>query len=190
MPPDGRPPFRADHIGSLLRPAALRQAFRRRSAGAVDERGRASDSTAPYVAGKVSRREPITLDEFRFVSGITEATPKITMPAPSTMHFYRYTQDGEAGVYGDPAEFFADLGKVYQAEIADLARAGCRYVQLDEVALAILCDPAARAKVQSGGEDPDRLVDLYVSAINQAAKNAPPQVTVGVHVCRGNYKGM
>ncbi|OGA11727.1 MAG: hypothetical protein A3D95_05620 [Betaproteobacteria bacterium RIFCSPHIGHO2_12_FULL_69_13] len=249
MPPDGRPPFRADHIGSLLRPAALRQAFRRRSAGEIgeaelraaqdaairevmklqadcglevatdgefrrisywekfvrltaglvvkdamfrfhDEQGRASDFTAPYVAGKVSRREPITLDEFRFVSGITEATPKITMPAPSTMHFYRYTQYGEPGVYGDPAEFFADLGKVYQAEIADLARAGCRYVQLDEVALAILCDPAARAKVQSGGEDPDRLVDLYVSAINQAAKNAPPQVTVGVHVCRGNYKGM
>src|SRR3972149_3106129 len=124
MPPDGRPPFRADHIGSLLRPAALRQAFRRRSAGEDGGAGRASFSPAPYAAGRGSRREPITLDEFRFVSGITEATPKITMPAPSTMHFYRYTQYGEPGVYGDPAEFFADLGKGYQAETADLARAG------------------------------------------------------------------
>jgi len=83
-----------------------------------------------------------------------------------------------------------DLGKVYQAEIASLAKAGCRYVQLDEVAVAILCDPAAREKVKAAGEDPDRLVDLYVDAINEAVKNRPPQVTVGVHVCRGNYKGM
>jgi len=70
------------------------------------------------------------------------------------------------------------------------AAAGCRYVQLDEVAVAILCDPAARDKVKAKGADPDRLVDLYIDAINEAVKNRPPQVTVGVHVCRGNYKGM
>jgi methionine synthase II (cobalamin-independent) len=104
------------------------------------------------------------------------------------MHFYRFTDWGSA--YRDAEAFFSDLGKVYQAEIADLAQAGCRYVQLDEVAVAILCDPAAREKVKAAGEDPDRLVDLYIDAINQAVKNRPPQVTVGVHVCRGNYKGM
>ena len=109
------------------------------------------------------------------------------MPAPSTMHFYRFT---DWGVYGDVREFFAALGKIYQAEIADLAAAGCRYVQLDEVAVAILCDPAARDKVKAKGADPERLVDLYIDAINQAVKHRPPQVTVGVHVCRGNYKGM
>jgi 5-methyltetrahydropteroyltriglutamate--homocysteine methyltransferase len=79
---------------------------------------------------------------------------------------------------------------VYQAEIADLAKAGCRYVQLDEVAVAILCDPAAREKVKAAGENSDRLVDLYIDAINEAVKNRPAGVTVGVHVCRGNYKGM
>ena len=73
---------------------------------------------------------------------------KVTMPAPSTMHFYRFTDWG--GAYDSAEEFFADLGKVYQAEIADLAKAGCRYVQLDEVAVAILCDPAAREKVKGG----------------------------------------
>ena len=66
------------------------------------------------------------------------------------MHFYRFTDWGSA--YRDAADFFAELGKVYQAEIADLAKAGCRYVQLDEVAVAILCDPAAREKVKAGGE--------------------------------------
>jgi 5-methyltetrahydropteroyltriglutamate--homocysteine methyltransferase len=63
-------------------------------------------------------------------------------------------------------------------------------VQLDEVAVAILCDPAAREKVSAAGEDPDRLVDLYIDAINEAVRGRPPHVTVGVHVCRGNYKGM
>ena len=104
------------------------------------------------------------------------------------MHFYRFTDWGSA--YDKAENFFRDLGTVYQAEIADLAKAGCRYVQLDEVAVAILCDPAAREKVKAAGEDSDRLVDLYIDAINEAVKNRPAGVTVGVHVCRGNYKGM
>jgi 5-methyltetrahydropteroyltriglutamate--homocysteine methyltransferase len=231
-----RPPFRADHIGSLLRPKRLREAFRNLSGKELravqdecirdvvrlqqdcglevvtdgefrrlsywekfvrltrglevrdaqftfhDAKGHESKFTAPYVAGKVSRGEPITLDEFAFPN------QKITMPAPSTMHFYRLTDWGSA--YGDAEQFFVDLGKVYQAEISDLAKAGCRYVQLDEVAIAILCDPAAREKVRAAGEDPDRLVDLYIEAINQAARNKPAGMTIGVHVCRGNYKGM
>ena len=230
------PPFRADHIGSLLRPRRLRDAFRtlsgeqlravqdecireavklqedcglevvtdgefrrlsywekfvRLTAGlevrdAVftfhDAAGHESKFTAPYVSGRVERREPITLDEFQFKH------QKITMPAPSTMHFYRFADWGSA--YRDAAEFFAELGKVYQQEMADLAKKGCRYVQLDEVAVAILCDPAAREKVKAGGEDPDRLVDLYIEAINQAVRHRPAGMTVGVHVCRGNYKGM
>jgi 5-methyltetrahydropteroyltriglutamate--homocysteine methyltransferase len=143
-----------------------------------DAEGHESKFTAPYVSGKVSRSEPITLDELGF------GNTKITMPAPSTMHFYRHNDWGSA--YDSAEAFFRDLGKVYQAEIADLAKAGCKYVQLDEVAVAILCDPAAREKVK----DADRLVDLYIDAINEAVKNRPPGMTIGVHVCRGNYKGM
>src|SRR5438093_13240009 len=243
------PPFRADHIGSLLRPKKLREAFRKHANGELPERelrttqddcirevlalqeqcglpvvtdgefrrisywekfvrltaglevrnavfkfhaqaGHESDSTAPYVHSKVSRRAPITVDEFRFVKPHTARTAKITMPAPSTMHFYRFTDWGERSAYRDAAAFFADLGKVYQAEIAELGAAGCRYVQLDEVAVAILCDPAARDKVRAAGEDPDRLVDLYIDAINEAVRNRPKSMAIGLHVCRGNYKGM
>lgn len=230
------PPYRADHIGSLLRPKKLREAFRtlsgrelravqdecireviqlQRACGlevltdgefrrisywekfvrltrglevkdAVftfhDADGHESKFTAPYVSGKVSRSEPITLDELGFGNN------KITMPAPSTMHFYRFADWGSA--YDDAAAFFRDLGKVYQAEIVDLAQAGCRYVQLDEVAVAILCDPAARENVKARGGEPDALIDLYIEAINEAVKSRPSGVTVGVHVCRGNYKGM
>jgi 5-methyltetrahydropteroyltriglutamate--homocysteine methyltransferase len=234
-------PYHADHIGSLLRPRALRDAFRKHAVGEMtdaafraaqdeairevvrlqrdcglqvftdgefrrisywekfvrltkglevkdavfafhDAKGHESKFTAPYVKGEVSRAEPITLDELGFGNN------KITMPAPSTMHFYRFTDWGSA--YDSAEAFFKDLGKVYQAEIADLAAAGCKYVQLDEVAVAILCDPVARAKVKGAGGDPDKLVDLYVDAINHAVRNRPKEVTVGVHVCRGNYKGM
>jgi len=227
---------RADHIGSLLRPKKLREAFRNLKGDALraaqdeavrevvrlqqdcglqvitdgefrrvsywekfvrltkglevrdadftfhDAEGHESKFTAPYVSGKVSRSQPITLDEFGF------GNTKITMPAPSTMHFYRFTDWGSA--YDKAEAFFRDLGKVYQAEMADLAKAGCKYVQIDEVAVAILCDPAARAKVRAKGEDPDRLVDLYIDALNEAVKGKPAGMTVGVHVCRGNYKGM
>jgi 5-methyltetrahydropteroyltriglutamate--homocysteine methyltransferase len=228
--------IRADHVGSLLRPKQLREAFRSLSGDALrrvqdecirdvvrlqrdcglevvtdgefrrisywekfvrltrglevkdavftfrDAEGHESKFTAPYVSGKVSRAEPIALDELGFGNN------KVTMPAPSTMHFYRFTDWGRA--YDSAEAFFRDLGKVYQAEIADLAKAGCRYVQLDEVAVAILCDPAARDKVKAKGADPDRLVDLYIDAINEALENRPSGMAVGVHVCRGNYKGM
>ena len=219
--PVGRPPFRADHIGSLLRPPELRQAFRDVLARKIDEakfraiqdaairnvvrlqedaglqvvndgeyrrgsywgrfveltdglavkealykfhddHGHELDFTAPYVTGKVRRGRPIAVDEIEFVRGVTKATPKVTLPAPSTMHFYRGRQYADPGAYPSPQAFFADLGKVYQEEIAALGRSGARYVKLDEVALAMLCDPAARAKVQAEGEDPEALVDLYV----------------------------
>jgi len=247
--PDGRPPFRADHIGSLLRPQALRKAFRDHAAGTLsddafraaqdaairdvvklqadcglematdgefrrisywekfvrltdglvvkeanfkfhDAHGHESDFTAPYAEAKVGRSAPITLDEFAFLNAETRATTKITMPAPSTMHLYRYRDFADPKVYPDARAFFVDLGRVYQQEIADLAKAGCRYVQLDEVALAMLCDPAARDKVHADGVDPEALVDLYVDAINVAVKDLPADMVIGVHMCRGNYKGM
>jgi 5-methyltetrahydropteroyltriglutamate--homocysteine methyltransferase len=240
-------PCRADHIGSLLRPKKLREAFRSFSARKIpqaalrdaqdeairdvvrlqedcglqvvtdgefrrisywekfvrltrglevkdadftfhDQEGHESKFTAPYVSGRVGRGAPITLDEYAFLKKNTKKSSKITMPAPSTMHFYRFTDWGSA--YDSAEAFFRDLGKVYQAEIAELAKAGCKYVQLDEVAVAILCDPAARDKVKAKGGDPDRLVDLYIDAINEAVKGRPKGMTVGVHVCRGNYKGM
>ena len=240
----GQPPTRADHIGSLLRPRKLRDAFRKHAAKAMsdadfraaqdeairdvvklqedcglqvvtdgefrrisywekfvrltqglvvkeavfkfhDEHGHESDFTAPGNLSTHVRR-----GEVGFLRKCTGRVGKVTMPSPSTMHFYRFTDWGDGKAYADPAAFFVDLGKVYQQEIAELAAAGCKYVQLDEVAIAILCDPAAREKVKKAGGNPDQLVDLYIEAINQAVKGKPEGVTVGVHVCRGNYKGM
>jgi 5-methyltetrahydropteroyltriglutamate--homocysteine methyltransferase len=245
----GRPPARADHIGSLLRPANLRHAFRDFNAGKLkeqefraiqdeaildivrlqeevglevvndgefrrgsywgrfvqltsglavndaafkfhDDQGHEVDFTAPHVIGKVRRGRPIAVDEVAFLHRVSRKILKVTLPSPSTMHFYRGSRYADRGIYDSPSAFFADLARVFREEIADLANAGARYVQLDEVPLAMLCDPAVREKVKRDGQDPDRLVDLYVDAINQVVANRPPNVVVGVHMCRGNFKGL
>jgi 5-methyltetrahydropteroyltriglutamate--homocysteine methyltransferase len=244
----GRPPFRADHIGSLLRPAALKQAFKDHAAGRVDDaafariqddcirdvvrlqqetglqvvtdgefrrgsywarfvartegftikpavfkfrddHGHEVEFTAPYATARIRRTQPLALDEFAFLRDVTAATPKITLPSPSTMHFYRCNDYADPKAYADVGAFFTDLGRVFQEEIADLVRAGCRYVQIDEVAIALLCDPAIRAKVEAAGSKPDELVDHYIDAINKAVASAPDDVVFGVHMCRGNFKG-
>ena len=93
------------------------------------------------------------------------------------------------GLYDSPRAFFRDLAKIYRADIADLAAAGCRYIQLDEVALAMLCDPAVRGQVSADGSDVAELIDLYVEAIAEAVSGAPAGMSSGVHMCRGNFKG-
>ncbi len=245
---NGRPPFRADHVGSLLRPAALRQAFRRQAAGDIGERefaaiqdtairdvvalqeevglevvtdgefrrgsywgrfvdridgfairpallkfrddhGHEVDFTAPYATAELARTRPLALDEFVFLRGVARGTPKITLPSPSNMHFYRCTDFAAGDAYADVGSFFTDLTAIYRQEIAELAAAGCRYVQLDEVAIALLCDPAIRRSIEAAGDKPDVLVDLYVDAINQSVASCPADVAVGVHMCRGNLKG-
>ena len=102
---------------------------------------------AEGATAKLARTQPLAADEFAFLRQVARATPKITMPAPSTMHFYRCGDFADPKVYADAESFFADLARIYREEIADLAEAGCRYIQLDEVAVAMLCDPAIREKV-------------------------------------------
>src|SRR5262249_49183076 len=147
------------------------------------------DFTAPYACAPIKRSQSLALDEFEFVRGVARVTPKITLPAPSTMHFFRFSDFADRNVYGDTEAFFDDLAAVYREEIADLVRAGCRYIQLDEVAVALLCDPAIRAKVEAAGGDPDALVDAYIDGLNGALAGCPAQVAVGVHMCRGNFRG-
>jgi 5-methyltetrahydropteroyltriglutamate--homocysteine methyltransferase len=154
-----------------------------------DDHGHEVDFTATYAASRIGRVQALAADEFAFLRGVTAAVPKITMPAPSTMHFYRCTDFADPAVYAEASAFFADLAQVYRAEITELAAAGCRYIQLDEVAVAMLCDPAIRARIAAAGQKPDALVDLYIGAINDCVAGAPADLATGVHMCRGNFRG-
>jgi len=245
------PPFHADHVGSLLRPRALTQAFRRAADGEIgreqfralqddairgivdvqaevglpiatdgefrrssywshfvesvegltvkeslfsfhDQHGHAQSFTAPHVSGKVHRARPISTTEFAFLAPAARArglTPKITLPSPPTMHFWRGRAGIDASAYDGPEAFFADLAQVYREEIAALGNLGCTYVQLDEVPLAMLCDPAVREQLTARGEDPAALVGLYIRAFNDALRDKPAGMTAAMHMCRGNYRG-
>jgi 5-methyltetrahydropteroyltriglutamate--homocysteine methyltransferase len=105
------------------------------------------------------------------------------------MHFLRFSDFADPAAYGDIETFFADLVAVFAQEIADLVAAGCRYLQIDEIAIALLCDRAIRDRVAGTGGDPDALVDRYIDAINGAVAACPDHVSIGVHLCRGNFRG-
>jgi 5-methyltetrahydropteroyltriglutamate--homocysteine methyltransferase len=248
MAPDVKtnPPFRAEHIGSLLRPRELKDAFGKRSEigeasyreilercivdairmqeevglqsitdgefrrvawsmGFVsalegfeyksslfefqDGAGNAQRWDTCRAIARIRRSRGITTDEFAFVRSRTRHTPKITMPAPSFIHFFRLSDCAEKSVYPDLAQFWSDLVTIYQDELAALARLGATYVQLDEVPIAMLCDEEVRAKVRAHGEDPDALVSCYVDAVNRILEKRPPGMTIGMHLCRGNLRG-
>lgn len=245
-------PFRADHVGSLIRPTDLIEARERHAAGEIgdadlrivreqairevvhlqEEVGLQSVTDGEYnrgswhtdfllrfanvaphqskytttfhneegsveskphtvrVTGKLSRPEPIFVDDFRFLKSVTTQIPKITIPSPSIMHFRGGRDAIDTAAYPDMAEFYADLAGVYAEEIGELVEAGCRYLQIDETNFAYLCDPALRAQVQTSiGEDPDSLPMVYANLINAAIAGRPDDMAVCMHVCRGNFAG-
>ena len=246
MPPT-KPPFRADHVGSLLRSAALKAARGKRERGeissaelaAVEDReiekvirkqedvglrsvtdgefrrafwnydflgrlngveaylgerkikfqGRQPKPMMLRVIGKLGahRAHPM-IEHFKFVAAHAKATPKMTIPSPSSLHF-RYGRDAvPASIYPAMEDFYRDLGASYRAVVRAFADAGCRYLQLDEVNFAYLCDPKLRAFVAERGDDPQMLPHIYARMINAAISDVPADMTKAMHLCRGNFQ--
>ena len=241
-----KPPFRADHVGSLLRPAALKQARECRAKGeidadalkAVEDReikdvirkqeaaGLQSITDGEFrrswwhldflwgldgvektamatgiafaaaqtrnegtkVTGKIGFSSHPMIEHFKFVKANTTRTPKITIPAPSALYGRPVGTPIDKKVYPNLDTMFADLGQAYRKAVRAFADAGCRYLQLDEVFIAMLCDPKYRAQMKDRGDDPDALGPLYGDLINAAISDIPPDMTVTMHLCRGNYK--
>ncbi len=227
-----RPPFRADQVGSLLRPTELkkaRQDFKngkitaqnlkavedreirravamqeaaglqgitdgefRRAFWHVDfltgfegiaatqgqyalkfhgEGGAESETRSMMVVtGKVKRTRPVMVDHFRFLQSSTKQTAKLCIPAPTYMHMRGGRKVVDEAAYPDIEEFWADITRAYQEEIADLAAAGCSYLQIDDVSFATLCDEGIRAQVRRDGK--------------------PEGMAVTMHTCRGNHASM
>jgi 5-methyltetrahydropteroyltriglutamate--homocysteine methyltransferase len=241
-----KPPFRADHVGSLLRPAALKKAREQRAKGEIDaaalnavedreiervinkqeevglqgitdgefrrswwhldflwgldgvERhvmgegvafaGVATRNEGLKVTGRIGFSGHPMLEHFRFLAAHTGRTPKITIPAPSALYGRPVKPPIDGTVYADADAMFADLGQAYKKAVRAFADAGCRYLQLDEVFIAMLCDEKYRAQMQARGDDPERLGPLYGDLINTAMSDIPDDMTVIMHLCRGNYK--
>jgi 5-methyltetrahydropteroyltriglutamate--homocysteine methyltransferase len=246
MAPAAPPPFRADQVGSLLRPAALqaaRQKHERGEIGAGELRaiedacigaairrqeeaglravtdgemrrtfwhfdfiggfagvelkqegrpiyfhGRESKPYSLRVVDKIDYDRPIMIDDFAFVAANTRLLPKQTIPSPSVLHFRGGRRGIDSAVYPDLGEFFDDLGRAFAKAIRAFYEAGCRYLQIDETNLAYLCDPAQLQALRERGEDADSLLATYAALINKALAGRPPDLTVSLHLCRGNFR--
>ena len=249
------PPFRADHVGSLLRPQRLLDARARRAAGELDAEGlravedecvreavalqadagllsatdgefrRTSwhmdfiyslggvaptderlkvhfrnaageldfDTAAMRVHDRVSLPRTVFADAFTFLRDAvadagTGATPKLTIPSPSMVHYRGGRAAIDADVYPDLEQFWADLVAAYRAQVAGVAGLGCTYLQLDDTSLAYLNDPEQRALIASLGGDPERQHEHYIRTLNEVIAGRPEQLRVTTHMCRGNFR--
>jgi len=154
-----------------------------------DAGGRDFEWSTCLAEKPIRRAGPILLDDYLRASGMArKAIVKATLPAPSAFHFFRLAGSVERAAYPEMSAYFDDLVDIYRAELADLAGAGCRYVQFDEVPAAMLCDEGVCRAVRGQGSEPDDLLDQYILLIERILSERPP-MTIGMHLCRGNFRG-
>ena len=242
-----KPPFRADQVGSLLRPEALATARARWKAGEIDAAtpreaedravreavqrqqdiglqgitdgefrrdwwhldflgqldgvhlqdnsgpkfkiaGQSEQPPIATVTGKVACSRPIMADHFAYLKSVTTATPKMTIPSPSMLHLRGGRAAISKAIYPDLDAFWDDVAAAYREAIRHLADAGCRYLQLDDITFAYLCDPKIQATCRANGDDPTALPRRYAETINAALRDRPADMAVTIHTCRGNFK--
>jgi 5-methyltetrahydropteroyltriglutamate--homocysteine methyltransferase len=246
------PPFRADHVGSLLRPPALLQAREDAAAGRItaaelraaedeavrdavrlqeevglraatdgelrrgswhmdfifslggvsrvpDEKlkvffhGAEGDIEAVFsgmhVDGPLRLEDTIFGPDFAFLaSQVTSATPKLTIPSPSMVHYRGGQASVDPDVYPDMDAFWSDLTAAYRDEVRRLGELGCTYLQLDDTSLSYLNDPSERASLASRGDDAEHLHLEYIRHFNEAISERPEGMTITTHTCRGNFR--
>jgi 5-methyltetrahydropteroyltriglutamate--homocysteine methyltransferase len=143
-----------------------------------------------HAVGKVGRKAGgIVLEDFNFLKGLTDRVIKVTMPSPTLMYVRGGRDAVNAEVYPDVEEFFEDLCQAYRDEIADLAAAGCTYVQIDNTDAALLCDPKFQEASRRKGLEPEDQIKLQARLVSGATRDRPDNMTVSMHMCRGNSAG-
>ena len=143
------------------------------------------------VGGKLGRSKPLAVHHFEALKPVADKlglVAKQAIPSPTILHFRGGRAAIDLGAYPDIDGFFNDLAAVYRQEIAALYAAGCRYVQIDETNLPFLCDPKLRRGASDMGEDPDKLPFTYAKLLNDCLRDVPDDMTVGMHMCRGNHE--
>ncbi|HZB39710.1 MAG TPA: hypothetical protein VE487_02020, partial [Ilumatobacter sp.] len=180
--------FRRDwwHLDFLAALGGIGTAQRERP---KDFSGEGESPPIPIVVGKVHLDQPIFIDAFTFLANAaTTAIPKITIPGPGMANLMGGSKVIDRTVYPDLDRFWDDLVSAYRAEVDALYAAGCRYLQMDDVGFAYLCDPDFREQMAGRGEDADELVIRYRDAMNAVIAGRPGDLVVSTHMCRGNFR--
>ena len=141
------------------------------------------------VTGKLGFGQHPMLEDFRYLNSISgDAIAKMTIPSPSVLHFRGGRKAIDATVYPDLNAYFDDLAQTYRDAIQAFYNAGCRYLQLDDTVWAYLCSEDQKAQIRERGEDPEELAHIYAQVLNKALEGKPEDLTIGLHVCRGNFR--
>ena len=140
------------------------------------------------VEGRLDFSDHPMIPHFQFLKGITTRVPKMTIPSPSMLHYRAGREMISAEVYPDMASFYRDLGAAYGKAVKAFADAGCRYLQLDDVSFAYLCDPEQRRMLRERGDDPEKQPEIYAGMINTAVQGRPKDMRISMHLCRGNFR--
>ena len=141
------------------------------------------------VTGKIAFGNHPMLEDFRYLKSISgDAVAKMTIPSPSVMHFRGGRKAIDANAYPDLNDYFDDLATVYRDAISAFYAAGCRYLQLDDTVWAYLCSEDQKSQIRERGDDPEQLARIYAQVLNKAIEGKPDDLTIGLHVCRGNFR--
>jgi len=157
-------------------------------AGGIQFAGVQTKAEAPHVTGKIGFSGHPFLAHFRFLKSVARATPKMTIPSPSMLHYRSGRKLINMGVYPDMEDFYVDLGSAYGKAVQAFAAEGCRYLQLDDVSFAYFCDPEQRRMLAERGDDPDKQPGIYAGMINRALAGRPSDMVISMHLCRGNFR--
>ncbi len=143
----------------------------------------------PMITGKLDFPDdhPM-LDHFKHVAAHTNVMPKISIPGPSCCHFRTAAEDITPAQYKDADVLFGDIAATYKKAVKAFYDAGCRFLQMDDIFFAYLCDPKHRAEKLEHGQDPDWLIDRYAWMMNEAIKDRPDDMVIAMHMCRGNFR--
>ncbi|MDO8360586.1 MAG: 5-methyltetrahydropteroyltriglutamate--homocysteine S-methyltransferase, partial [Devosia sp.] len=161
-----------------------------REGGGIQFHGTATKADVPVINGKLDfPADHPMLEHFKFVKANTAVTPKISIPGPSAVHFRIAKDDIHVKEYHDDIEaYFADIVRTYRKAVQAFYDAGCRYLQLDDIFFAYLCDPKIRAQKRAEGVDPDWLIGQYAKMMHDSIEGRPADMLIGMHMCRGNFK--
>ena len=155
-----------------------------------DAKFKGTDEQPPFmlVESRIRRTRPNMLEHFKFLKEhVKKGTPKFTMPSPAMLHA-RADRASIKKTYPNLDNFWADLTQCYREEIADLYKAGCRYLQIDDTTIAMFGDAKVQEQFRKLGDDPKKDVALYADAVNAAIRDVPDDMAVCIHTCRGNFK--
>jgi 5-methyltetrahydropteroyltriglutamate--homocysteine methyltransferase len=141
------------------------------------------------VRSRLTRERGIFTEHFKFLKSQTKRTPKVSLPSPTMLHFWGGRAAIDAAVYPDIEEFWDDAVKIWISEIEALHALGCRYVQLDDVTLPLICDPNGQEALRKRGDDPTEILETYAGVLSRIAGGVPSGMTIGMHMCRGNNRG-